>query len=136
MSVILRVQRIRRPIAQLLIHLRHSREMIHIPRALANRLRRQGRILHKPWSAIPVNPILPKVVRRLRAHNHTRPFGDILPRRIRHVLVESVHQTAVFARSADLVAGAGAVAAAVVGGAVGRAAVVVAELDYDDVARG
>ena len=110
--------------------------MIHIKRTLTNRLRRQRRILHEPRRPSPVNPILPKTVRRLRAHNNTRPLGDILPRRVSHVLVESVHQTAVFARGADLVAGAGAVAAAVVGGAVGRAAVVVAELDHDDVARG
>jgi hypothetical protein len=133
-SVILRIKRIRRPIAQLLIHLRHRREMINIPRALAHIRRRKSRILHEPRSTIPKHAALPEVVRRLTADNHTRALGDIRPRRVGHVLVESIHQRAVLARSADLVSSAGAVAAAVVRGGVGRAAVVVAEFDHDDVA--
>jgi hypothetical protein len=133
-SVILRVQRIRRCIPQLLIHLRHRRKMIDIVRSLAHIRRRKHRILDKPRRPIPIHAALPKVVRRLAADNHTGASSDIRPRRIRHVLVESVHQRAVLARSAHLVASAGAVAAAVVRGGVGRAAVVVAEFDHDDVA--
>ena len=113
-SVILRVQRIRRPITQLLIHLRHRREMIHIPRPLTHIRRRKSSILHEPRRSIPINPSLPQIVRRLTADNHTRALGDVLPRRVGHVLVESVHERAVFARSAHLVCRAGAVAAAVV----------------------
>jgi hypothetical protein len=133
--VILRIKRIRRPIPQLLIHLRHRREMIHIPGPLAHIRRRKSRILHEPRRPSPVHAPLPQVVRRLTADNHARALGDVLPRRVRHVPVERVHERAVLAGSADLVAGSRAVAAAVVCCAVGRAAVVVPELDHYDVAR-
>jgi hypothetical protein len=135
MRVILRVKRIRRPIPQLLIHLRHRRKMVNIPRPLAHIRRRESSILHEPRRPIAIHPSLPQIVRRLTAHNHTRALGDVLPRGVSHVLVERVHERAVFARGADFVAGAGTVAAAVVRGRVWGAAVVVAEFDHHDVFR-
>jgi hypothetical protein len=133
MRVILRIKRIRRPIPKLRIHLRHRRKMIQMPRALANRLRHQRRILNEPRRSIRVYAVLPLVVRRLTAHNHPRARSDVRFRGVGDVFVERVHDFAGFARGADFVGGAGTVAAAVVGGGVGRAAVVVAEFDYDDV---
>jgi len=127
---------VRRSIPQLLKHPRHRLEMINIKRALAHRLGRKRSILHEPRCGIRKHTALPEVIRRLTADDHTRARGDVRIRGIGNVLVKSVHERAVLARRADLVAGAGAVAAAVVVGRVGRAAVVVAELDHNNVPSG
>lgn len=133
MRVILRVKLVRRLIARLLESLRRRRKVIHITHSTPNLLRNKLRIPDKPRRSIIVHAALPLVIRRLTADNNLRTFSDIRPRGIANVLVESVHFLAGLARSADLVPGAGAVAAAVVGGAVRRAAVVVPEFDHDDV---
>lgn len=131
--VVLRVKLVRRLIAQLLESLRRRREMIHISHSTPNLLRNKLRIPNKPRRSIIVHAALPLVIRRLTADNNLRALGDIRSRRVADVLVESVHFLAGLARSADLVAGSGAVAAAVVAGAVRRAAVVVPEFDDYDV---
>jgi len=131
--VILGIKRICRSITKLRIHLRHSRKVIHIPRALANCLCHQRRVLDKPRRSIRVHAVLPLVVRRLAAHNHPRTSSNVRIRCVRDVLVESVHELARLSRRANFVACAGAVAAAVVCGGVGRAAVIVAEFNHDNV---
>lgn len=133
MRVILRVKLVCRRITQLLESLRRRRKMIHISHSTPNLLRNKLRIPDKPRRSIIVHAALPLVIRRLTADNNLRALGDVRPRRVADVLVESVHFLAGLAGRADFVAGAGAVAAAVVGGAVRRAAVVVAELDDYDV---
>ena len=132
MRVILGIKLVRALVAQLLKSLRRRRKVVHIRHAL-NLLRNQLRIPNKPRRSITVHTTLPLVVRRLTANNNLRALGDVRPRGVADVLVESVDLLAGLSRSADLVAGAGAVAAAVVVGVVGGAAVVVAELDDYDV---
>lgn len=130
--VILGIKLVRALVTQLLKGLRRRRKVVHIRHAL-NLLRNQLRIPNKPRRSITVHTTLPLVVRRLTANNNLRALGDVRPRGVADVLVESVDLLAGLSRSADLVAGAGAVAAAVVVGVVGGAAVVVAELDDYDV---
>lgn len=132
MRVILGIKLVRLSVAQLLKSLRRRRKVVHIRHAL-NLLPNQLRVPNKPRRSIVVHPALPLVVRSLAAHNNLRTLGNIRPRRVADVLVERVHLLAGFARSADLVAGTGAVAAAVVVGVVRRTAVVVSELNDNDV---
>ena len=133
MRVILRVKLVRRRIPKLLKRLRRRRKMINIintaPRPLPNSLR----IPNKPRRRITIHAALPLVVRRLTTHNNLRALHNVRFRSVGDVLVERVHFLAGLAGGADFVAGAGAVAAAVVAGAVRGAAVVVAEFDHDDV---
>lgn len=132
MRVILRVKLVRCRIAQLLECLRRRRKVVNIRHAW-NLLRNQLRIPNKPRRSIIIHTTLPLVVRRLTTNNNLRTLGDVRPRRVADVLVESVDLLAGLPRSADLVACAGAVAAAVIVGVVRRAAVVVAKLDDYDV---
>lgn len=130
--VILGIKLVRALVTQFLERLRRRRKVVNIRHAL-NLLRNQLRIPNEPRRSIVVHTTLPLVVRRLTAHNNLRALGNVRPRGVADVLVESVDLLAGFAGRADLVAGAGAVAAAVVVGVVRRAAVVVAELDDYDV---
>lgn len=107
--------------------------MIDIRNPTATPLPNRLRIPDKPRRSIIVHAALPLVVRCLTSDDNLRTLRNIRLRSVADVLIESVHFLAGLARSADLVAGAGAVAAAVVVGVVRRAAVVVAEFDHDDV---
>lgn len=133
MRVILREELIRRRISQLLIRLRHGRKMIDVRDPTATPLPNRLRIPYKPRRSIIVHAALPLVIRRLTRHDNLRALRNISLRSVADVLVESVHFLAGLAGSADLVAGAGAVAAAVVVGVVRRAAVIVSKLDDYDV---
>ena len=130
--VILGIKLVGRRVAQLLECLRRRREVVHIRHA-RNLLRNQLRVPNKPRRSIVVHTALPLVIRRLAAHNDLRAFSDVRSRGVTNVLVESVHLLAGLSRSADFVASAGTVAAAVVVGVVRRAAIVVSELDDHDV---
>lgn len=135
MRIVLRVQRVDLLAAQPRIHIRDRLEMIHKARPLANVPRRRRRISHKPRHITAKLPILPRILGRLRAQHDLGALGDERARRLLEVGVVRVDGLARLARLADLGAGAGAVGAAVVRRRVGRAAVVVAKSDDDDVAR-
>ncbi len=92
-----------------------------------------GGVPDEAWRAGHEDARLPEVVGRLAADDDTGPLGRVRARRALHVVVEGVDGLARFAGDARLVAGAGAVAAPVLAGAVGRPAVVVPELDHHDV---
>ena len=133
MRVILRIQRIRPRIPQLLIRIRHRLEVIHIAGSIPNLLRRLSRVRHKPRSSAHISSAFPEVVRRLRGDDDRGALRDVRPRCGLDVVAEGVNGGAIFAGFAGLLAGATAVAAAVVVGACGAATVVVPELDDDNV---
>lgn len=133
MGMVQRIERIRRRVAQLQIHVPDRLEMIDIARPLPDILGRARRIGHKARRGRVVGAPLPHVVGRLAADDDLCALGDEFLGRRLDVVVERVDSLACQARRAHLAARAGAVAAAVVRSRVGRAAVVVAELDDDDV---
>lgn len=139
MRMIARIQAIRLGAAQLQIHIGHGLIVIHeagLARSARKVLGRLARIPDEPHggSVSAVDAALPEVVGRLRGEDDGGALGDERFGGRLDVVVECVDFFAGFARGTHFRAGARAVGAAVVGGRVGRAAVVVAKLNHDNVA--
>ncbi len=134
MRMIPREQCIRPLIPELQKHLPAAHKVIHKARAAPNILPRRRRIRHEPRRGPTKAPALPGIVGRLAADDDLCAFRDEAARGLFDVVVERVDGFARLAGLADLGAGAGAVAAPVVRCRIGRAAVVVAEFDDDNVA--
>ena len=134
MRMILGIQRIRLCIAQLRIHVDCRLEMIHEGGAFTDILGCARSIGNEPRRGAVKLATLPYVIRRLRRDDDLSALGDKGFCSLLHVVVEGVNSRAVLTGLTHFGAGAGAVRAAVIGGGIGRATVVVAELNDDDVA--
>ena len=112
------------------------RKVVHITRTRRPQRRRHIlRILHKSWRRVDERPRLPGIVRRLRRDDDVRPLGDIALGCLDQIPVKGMHDVGfvIVDARAGLISFAGTVGSSVVGGTE-RSAVVVAELDDDEVA--